>query len=177
MTQHNNKMEITVLEELEQSTIELLGAIAEFSPEQFNQIPFEGSWTPAEVAEHLLKSEIGLPSLLTENTKAANRPVDEHMKEIGSLFLDFNTKYQAIEFNRPSGKHLDRDTVMQSFAKSRAEIKHLAGTTNLSLCCMSFKFPGKGELTGWEWIYLVAVHTKRHARQLRNILSIMNRNK
>lgn len=37
-------------------TIELLWAVLDgFKPEQLNKIPFEGSWTPRQVAEHIMK--------------------------------------------------------------------------------------------------------------------------
>lgn len=41
---------------------------------------------------------------------------------------------------------------------------------DLSFICLDFELPGTGALTGLEWIHFLSTHTRRHVRQLRNIV-------
>ncbi len=50
-----------LLHELDKAARALLETIADFSQEQYNKVPFAGSWTAGQVSEHLLKSIGGMP--------------------------------------------------------------------------------------------------------------------
>ena len=155
---------------LKSSTQELLVVFAEFGSEQVNIVPFEGSWTPGQIAEHLLKSEIGLPHLLAENVTPTERPADEKVPVIESIFLNFETKLKAPEFIIPSNGPHQKELLLNSLKETRAKILNLTETTDLSMTCTAAQFPGLGVLTRWEWINFVICHSIRHTRQLRNIL-------
>ena len=46
-------MKETPIQEFEETTFDLGKVLSSFSQEEFNKIPFEGSWTAGQVAEHL----------------------------------------------------------------------------------------------------------------------------
>ena len=164
----------TVRSDFDKSTTDLLETINRFYQHEFNAIPFEGSWTAGKVSEHLLKSESGISSLFDGNSKTSNRPVDEKMEMIRSIFLDFDKKLQSPEFILPTDKPKDKVETMLAFEKSRKKIKERMDSKDLSLLFTDFPFPGAGEFTGWEWIYFVTCHTIRHTRQMKRIYSIVN---
>ena len=57
-----NKQELIAIYK---STMNKLGtALSSVKDEQFNEIPFEGSWTAAQVADHILKSQAGFDKIL-----------------------------------------------------------------------------------------------------------------
>jgi hypothetical protein len=158
------------LAEIRETTKELLQVLSSFTEEQFNRIPFEGSWTAAQVAEHLLKSESGVPDMLMRGgSRPTERQPDEKVKIIQSIFLDFNTKLKSPEFILPSDKVQDKEAIVTAVRITRAGIKEVISTVDLSLTFTDFPFPVLGELTGWEWCCFIVCHSRRHIRQLRNI--------
>jgi DinB superfamily len=158
-----------LLGQLELTTRELLQTIAAFSPEQFNQIPFEGSWTAGQVAEHLLKSESGIPEVVSGATKPTERAIDEKLGAIESIFLDFEIKMKSPDFIIPGNGPHNKEEILDAFTSVRDRMINMARTMDLSLTCTSFPFPEIGELTRWEWLGFAVCHSTRHIRQLKNI--------
>src|SRR5688500_18384836 len=76
-------------------------AFDRFTAEQINVVPFEGSWTPAQVAEHIIKATSGLPD---NKTAPADRSADAKVAEIESVFLNFDIKMKSPEFVLPGNK-------------------------------------------------------------------------
>jgi hypothetical protein len=158
------------IKELDETAKELLDTIESFSQEQFNTIPFEGSWTAAQVAEHLWKSESCIPKVVEGNSRpTTERQGDEKMGTIKSIFLDFTSKYESPEFILPSNERKEKEDLLNALKNGRADIRALTITKDLSRTFTDFPFPQLGEFTGWEWICFVVCHSKRHIRQLKNI--------
>ena len=67
---------------LKQTTTELLALVTQFDDTTFNEVPFEGSWTAAQVADHIRKSVKGIPSVLTGTGIPADRSPDEKFELI-----------------------------------------------------------------------------------------------
>lgn len=158
-----------LLSALDRSTEELIQAMQQFTQEQFNTVPFTGSWTAGQVAEHLFKAESGIPSVIEGNTAAAERPEDEKIPEIEGVFLDFNSKFQSPLEIMPTDEEKDKNMYINRFISIRKELRLLAEKSDLSLLCLDFQFPGSGELTRLEWLWFVRCHAVRHTRQINNI--------
>jgi hypothetical protein len=164
-----------LLADLDSNTNELLQTIAAFTNEQFNVVPYKGSWTAGQVAEHLLKAESGIPVVLKGNSKSTERPADEKMETIRSIFLDFDTKMESPDFILPSEEPKEKEIFLDGFQKNRIAVKELAGCIDLSRSFTDFPFPGIDVLTGMEWLFFMTCHSKRHTRQLKNIYTIVNK--
>ncbi|GAB2811767.1 DinB family protein [Ferruginibacter profundus] len=162
-------MERAIVIAIDETTTELLQAIAQFTDEQFNRIPFEGSWTAAQVAEHLYKSEAGFPVILKSSTVAADRAADEKAATIRSLFLDFTTKLKSPDFILPSNEPKEKETLYNAIKNNREEITGLIASTDLTRIFPEFPFPQLGEFTGLEWLTFLVCHSKRHTFQLKTI--------
>src|SRR5260221_2691509 len=78
----------------------IIGELARFSEEQLNIVPFEGSWTGGQVAEHLLKSA-GVADVVFGHTAPTSRPPDEKVPML-RIFLDFSIKMKSPDFIIPS---------------------------------------------------------------------------
>ncbi|WP_153800251.1 dihydrofolate reductase family protein [Foetidibacter luteolus] len=163
----NEKQQL--LADLENAGKDLLQTLAGFTHGQANITPFEGSWTAAQVAEHVLKSLSGVPQVLTEGIVPTSRPANEKVPVIKSIFLDYYTKMQSPDFIWPSAGPLDKEALANQLQQAIREIQAIAETADLSETCTSFPFPQLGELTRQEWICFVTCHTMRHTRQLKNI--------
>lgn len=153
---------------------ELHDIIYGFSDDQYNQIPFEGSWTAGQVVEHILKTLRGIPQLMQGAVPSPGRVPDEKLKALEGLFLDFSIQMQAPDFVAPGEEQYEKTTHMELLKERQRELEQSL-QQDLSLVCMGFEFPQFGYFTRLEWIHFFRVHTQRHTRQLINILTSLNR--
>lgn len=158
-----------LLHDLDQSEHDFYTTLAAFQPEQVNHVPFEGSWTAGQVAEHILLAESGIPETVLGTTEDTDRPFAQYVPVIESIFLDFTARYEAPEFIIPSSGPHNQQQLLEAFKAERAAIREIAANEDLSLTCTDFEFPQIANLTRWEWLQFVLCHSKRHTRQLRNI--------
>jgi hypothetical protein len=162
-------MKEKLITEFEGTTKDLFVTLSLFTQEAFNRIPFEGSWTAGQVAEHLFKSESNIPSVLNGNSKETKRDPFEKTAIIGNVFLDYTIKLKSPEFILPSGDAKNKDVFIEGFEGTRKELRNLIDTGDLNRTFTDFPFPQLGEFTGWEWICFAACHSKRHIRQMKII--------
>lgn len=166
-------MDTAIKTEIATTFDELVRVFSSFDDTQVNTVPFAGSWTPGQVAEHILKSAQGLPKLMTAETEPTSRAIDEKVPEIRDLFQNMELKMEAPEFNRPSAGPHDQKVLLNAFAHLKTELENAAGTLDLSLTCKRFSMPGFGFLTRLEWLTFVCTHTQRHTNQLKNIQQVL----
>jgi hypothetical protein len=162
-------MNTNITKEFEETSSDLLSTISSFSQDDFNKIPFEGSWTAGQVSEHLFKANSGTVETLNGNTKPTDRDPAKNEKILREIFLDFSTKMKSPEFILPSDQPKDKESMVKNFEDVMNNHKTFAENEDLSLTCTDFALPNMGELTRYEWICFVIVHTKRHTHQLKNI--------
>lgn len=162
-------MKEQLIAELEETTKDLMATLSLFTQEEFNKIPFEGSWTAGQVAEHLFKSESNIPKVLHGNSKETKRDSFEKTGIIRTVFLDYTIKLKSPEFILPSNKPKNKEDFIKGFEGTRKELKQLIKTSDLNRTFTDFPFPQMGELTGWEWICFAVCHSKRHIRQMKII--------
>jgi uncharacterized damage-inducible protein DinB len=162
-------MKEALLVEFEETTRDLLTTLSQFSQEEFNRIPFEGSWTPGQVAEHLWKSESGMVTVLKGKSEETNRDPLQHVETIRKVFLDYTIKLQSPEFIIPSGDEKDRNDFVKRFDETRKKLSNSFEILDLDKTFTDFSFPQMGNLTGWEILHFVICHSKRHIRQMKNI--------
>lgn len=72
--------------EIENTSNELQQVLSSFTQKDINNIPFAGSWTAGQVAEHVLKSASGVLDVLNGPEKPADRNPEAHIKQLGELF-------------------------------------------------------------------------------------------
>jgi DinB superfamily len=154
---------------LEETSKDLLATLSYFTQEEFNRVPFEGSWTAGQVAEHLFKSESNIPRVLNGNWEETERDPFEKVAAIESIFLDYTIKLQSPEFILPSDEAKDKEYFIKGFEGTRKELKRLITNSDLSRTFTDFPFPQLGRFTGWEWICFAVCHSKRHIRQMKLI--------
>lgn len=147
----------------------LASAIELFENQNFNSVPFKGSWTAAQVVEHILLSATGFVQVINAEVKPAERAIDELVPQIKSIFLNFGTKMQSPDFILPPLKDYDREAQLTAVKKVAGDLEKSIATLDLNQTCVSFQLPGMGFLTRYEAIYFVIYHTQRHVHQLEEI--------
>jgi hypothetical protein len=162
-----------ILTEMTETINKLLQTISSFPEEKFNTVPFNGSWTAAQVSDHILKSVSGVQKMLYTNTKPTTRQADEKVEAIKSMFLDFNTKMKSPEFVLPENTPIEKEKILNAWEDTKTKLITAIKTLDLSATCTVFELPGFGEFTRTEWIWFAIYHKQRHTHQLKNIYEIL----
>ena len=164
-----------LIEEMRITGRALADALAPFRTGNFNRVPFPGSWTAGQVAEHVLKAESGMEDLLTAETHPAGRDPEQFIPMIRESFLDLTKKYKSAPGIMPSEAPKDWDDITRRLDDNRQRVARLLADADLDLgqCCELAAFPGVGLLTGYEWLCVMNTHTLRHVQQLHRIREII----
>ncbi|TDO99278.1 DinB family protein [Flavobacterium sp. 245] len=146
-----------------------------FSEEELNQIPYQGSWTAGQTAQHIILACSGFPQLFEGKTQKTIRKYDDNVLQLDALFLDFTTKMNAPDFLIPEKKQYSKNSLTLSLIKIEAELLESAENYDLTLTCLDFNVPGFENFTIFEWIHFALVHTQRHTYQLNSILKTLTK--
>jgi hypothetical protein len=152
--------------EIERSADDFVMTLSKFDNEHLNTVPFTGSWTAGQVADHIRKATDGLPD---QKTKSADRDPELYVETLQSLFLDFTAKYESPEFILPDNGPFEKGSLIKQLERVRDTNAAIAREKDLALLCLDFEMPGLGALTRYEWLKFIVAHTQRHAYQLKNI--------
>lgn len=148
----------------------LLHLVNSFSEKGFNTIPFEDSWTAAQVIDHITKSNKSIAQALALEGKPADRRPDERTPELEKIFLDFKTKLKSPDFILPTQDHYQKTILISALESSVAQLKEAARNASLNDAIEHQAF---GKITKLELLYFVIYHTQRHTFQLQHIYEIV----
>ncbi|TCC85807.1 DinB family protein [Pedobacter hiemivivus] len=162
-----NKNEI--VKELKSTITEFQQLISSFDEQQLNAVPFEGSWTPAQVARHICKANSGFAEALNGPVQDTDRAPDQSVKTIERIMLDFTTKMNAPAFILPEMKAYNKERLINTLEDIKVDVSKAVTDLDLTQTCLSFELPGLGQVTRLEAVYFMIYHTQRHAHQLKNI--------
>lgn len=161
-----------VIADLQLSTSLLLKFFSSFDSEDFNKKTTDGSWTPGEIAEHLLRLDIAINRILQGSSRVANRAADEKSATIKFVFLDLEKKLQAPKEILPSDTIKDPFSILTKMRAERHKMIDMVQNKDLSEICTSFSHHAFGELTRLEWIYLSIYHAERHMLHLEKFIFV-----
>lgn len=139
-----------------------------FEEDEINKIPFEASWTAAQVIVHVTKSNYGIANAMKLEGMKIDRDADARIPEMSKTFLDYTVKFKSPEFIIPPDSLQNRNKIIEDFENSVEQIKEASNTANLS---EAIKLSVFGEITKLELLHFVLFHMQRHTRQLKNILT------
>ena len=162
-----------IREQVEETTNELLKLVLSFREEEMNVIPFKDSWTVAQVAEHVTKSNISMIQSLSTQGKTSFRNADEGAQKLKEIFLNFTSKLQSPKFILPTRNTYSKEIVVADLKNSIEQINGLSKRVNLSESVNHRVF---GEITKFEILHFVVYHTQRHIHQLKNIFQQVKNN-
>ncbi|KAF2329866.1 DinB family protein [Flavobacterium daemonense] len=146
-----------------------------FSDEELNQVPYQGSWTGGQTAQHIVMACSGYPKLFAGKTQKTIRKYDDNIAPLDALFLDFSTKMNAPDFLRPEQKNYSKSELKNELQRVESELLDGAENYDLTLTCLDFQVPGFENFTIFEWIHFALVHTQRHTYQLNSILKTLTK--
>lgn len=154
---------------LKDATSELVVLVSSFSETQINTIPFRGSWTAAQVADHITKSNIGIIQSLKTAGNATARDPDERVKKLKEQFLNFDEKLHSPKFILPTKDIYQKEKVVADLRQSIERLIEISNKVNLSEALHHAIFR---EITRLELLHFVVYHTQRHIHQLKDIFRV-----
>ena len=152
------------------TTDELVQLIEKFNHESFNRKPSIDKWSAGEIAEHLLIFDLRLNHILETATYPTDREITEKQPVFNARVSDRKNKTDAPPFLIPSEGIKSASDLVEKIRAERISICNLIEKIDLSLHSKEFPHRLFGELTAFEWINLVDVHTRRHMAQLLELL-------
>ena len=152
---------------LDKTIEELLIIISSVDEKDINTVPFENSWTAAQVVAHVTRSINGMGEALRMPGKTADRELDEKANGFKTMFLNFETKMKSPPFVLPEHDVYEKNELIDTLKNADKKFKESAHEANLSEL---LNLPPIGELTKLELLHFVLYHTQRHIHQLKNIL-------
>lgn len=163
---------ITALEkkELKEALVkafdEFITVFSSFTEREINLIPFSKSWTPAQVAVHIILATDGIPD---GKTSSSDRSFNGYLPRIRPWWEDLNKKFQAPEQLYPSHKRHEKSTLLSELSRCREKDLAIVVEQDLTMLCLDTELPTIGFLTRYEWLWFIEMHLKRHAFQLKNM--------
>jgi predicted transcriptional regulator YdeE len=146
---------------------ELESLLAALTEVQMNTIPFDGSWTAAQLAVHIAKSNFVMAQAMQMPGTVTARDPAERVEELKSTFLNFSIKFNTPGFIAPEVKSYEKDDIISMLQRSTQQLQHHAEKANMAAI---IHLPALGEMTKTELLHFVLYHTQRHTHQLKNIL-------
>lgn len=145
---------------------EFIDAFTSFDVNIINRKPFPTSWTPAQVALHIIMATDGVPD---SSTKASDREVDQCLPAIRPWWEDLNQKFNSPEPLKPDDKPRTKGEVVNELNRVKALDLLIIDEKDLTEICLDLELPSIGYLTRYEWLWFMQMHLKRHSYQLKNM--------
>jgi len=162
-------MSQSIINQLETALEGTLQLLSTFTEKEINTVPFEGSWTAAQVCQHLYKSENGIDQLLYAPAELADRNPGEKTQQFKEIFLNYDIKFKSPDFILPEERHYIKTELEVSLEDVKEKMITAVQNSNLTeVAPLEEGHPLKGS-TKLEMIYFVTYHTMRHNHQLERI--------
>jgi len=165
-----------LIKEADETLLALENAFSKFDTPLVNKVPFEGSWTAGQLAEHLVLSNSGFLQVINGPVTETDKPADLMVETIKKDFLNFDVKYDSPKEIYPEDRAYSQSELLGNLKQIRVGISEAAGNLDLTKTCSAYELPGYGFLTRLEAVYFVIYHTQRHIHQLKNIYRGLNSN-
>lgn len=163
-----------LLSDLDANTDALIERILNFDPALFDQQPADGSWSAAQLTEHIYVLDRLIFNILTGETEASQRPANEKLATIEAVMNNRSRTIKAPDPIVPLGKVKDQQVLITKIITARKDIHKLIQTADLSPICLGFIHKGFGPMTRLEWIVFLMVHSERHFHQYQRIANTLH---
>jgi uncharacterized damage-inducible protein DinB len=136
-----------------------------------------GTWSVAEVLEHLHRVENGIAHLLTRSLERAKAAGLAPESDVGSVLATLDTlrltdrsrRMSAPELVMPRGELTAAQGMVALTESRQALISALREADGLALGQVTRNHPTAGPLNLYQWVLFVGQHEARHAGQLRDL--------
>ena len=159
---------VELLRLLDETHGEVHAAAKDLSDKDAGTSPAPGRWSVLECLEHVTVVEQLFLSRLQSAERVATPAIDRQREaELLAGVSGRTQRAEAPERVRPSGRFTTCSQALQEFDSARAETKRFAEARQADLYTLAASHPRFGPLNGYEYVVIVAAHSRRHAAQAR----------
>jgi hypothetical protein len=159
-----------ILNTLENSRLEFNAAISGLTEQEANSAADANCWSPLQCAEHVILVEerfLGrIEAAEPQETTTAN---PQREAELSARLVDRTTRARAPEAVHPTGRFTSRTEAIDAFNAVRGRTMKFAEDRRDDLYSVSIEHGRFGRLNGVELLLVIAAHTIRHAKQIREL--------
>ena len=119
-----------ILHTISNTLNELNNLIVPMQDQQINAVPFEGSWTAAQIVTHVTKSVKAMTQAMEMPGKPAARDITARVQELKDMFLNFSVKYVSPEFIVPADKQYTKPAVVAGLESGGQQLLKNAATAD-----------------------------------------------
>jgi len=162
-----------IIDQLETALNETIYLLKGVDEKNINKIPFEGSWTAAQVGRHLYKSGVGSDALFAAAGEQSQRPADAGVAGLRNMFMNFEVKMKSPDFIIPEDKPFKKEPLINSLAEVKDKMIGAIKKADLNQVAQlppGHPFYGSTKL---ELVHFYTYHTLRHNHQLEKIKAIV----
>ncbi len=164
----------TLLEHLESGLREVLQGLQDISEVGALHRPSPKHWSILDCIEHLVFTEDYLFARIQEATPSDKRVTNERREDaILSRGMDRTRVIESPDLAKPHGKFSTLAQAREAFVSARARSIHFVRAGNTDLRAQNAMHPLFGSVTCYEMMLMMAVHSRRHARQIAECKSSM----
>src|SRR5436190_9389878 len=145
--------------------MQVVGLARLLDEEKWNTVPYRGSWTPAQLVRHLLKSVSGIGPLIEKPAAPAERDPRERILSLKQNFLDITKRMESPEFIIPEKMHYNKEALVKEFEATLAPLTRMK-TVNGNELITGLPL---GPVTKLEIIHFIFYHFQRHLIQMKRI--------
>ena len=163
-----------ILDDLRRSTDEFLGLLEGLSRSEWTWKPAPEAWSVYEIAEHTCTVQRGIERLFS--TRLLEQPFTEESpaprwkdQDVIRMMSDATPPLRAPEMVRPKGRWSTQEEIAQVFGASTDAMIAWVRAHPVDLRAYGSSHPMLGMLDGVQWLIFIAGHTRRHARQVREL--------
>jgi hypothetical protein len=151
----------------------LLDEVGRLSPEQLTFRMAPGTWTIADVVEHLAVAEPQYWEHLQASLALPAGEVKPETTDAGILWygIDRTERARTGEAREPAGRFKQATESLAAFRKSRAAMREYARATQEDLRGRMLK---DGNMDVYQWFLMISTHAQRHILQIREIKAHKN---
>jgi hypothetical protein len=165
MEQLDRLRDLRLLAEGREAVVEAVRGITE---EDATRRTAEGCWSVLECMEHICVTEDSMYEAFVNRIPCVNEPGrrDREDEIIRGTPLR-QEKFTAPERLRPTGRFSTVADALEHFTRARARTIEYVERCDRDLRLYRAKHPTMGEITGEEFLIIIALHPARHANQIR----------
>jgi hypothetical protein len=163
-----------VLDQLTTSEARLLDLVSNLTPQQWHFRESPERWSIADNIEHVILFENFLKGVILKTLAEEAQPEKKPQaaaKEplVFGIANGRDTKFNAREVVRPTGKWPDTAEMVAEFQKTRAQTRAFVAEIQGDLRSHFFAHIALGDLDCYQWLVVMAQHGARHALQIEQI--------
>lgn len=167
-----------ILEYIEKIRTEIKNYIKKKESEDLIKKGDGGSWSPAEILQHLYKTEIYITELLVrqlgrakKRNMAAGPDSTSYLNSLDELEIEKGKeKIKAPEIALPD-ELFEIDTILENIDTSRSDLnKVLEEFSKFDMAGIEFPHPTGKRMNMIQWVLFLGKHEERHLNQIKSIL-------